>query len=52
RTYMLPLTDIAGVEEWRDRMASVLAELPDEIAAYKGISTYRNRVVSWLRSRG
>ncbi|MFN8031983.1 MAG: DUF3445 domain-containing protein [Mycobacterium sp.] len=48
RTYMLPLADIAGVEEWRTRMASVLAELPADIAAYKSISSYRDRVVSWL----
>jgi hypothetical protein len=51
RTYMLPLADIATVDEWRARTASVLAELPDDIAEYKGISTYRGRAVSWLRSR-
>lgn len=52
RTYLLPLTDVAGVDEWRVRMASVLAELPDDIAGYKGIASYRDRLVSWLRSRG
>ena len=52
RTYLLPLADVAGVDEWRVRMAAVLAELPEEIAGYKGISGYRDRVVSWLRSRG
>ena len=51
RTYMLPLADVATVDEWRIRMASVLAELPDDIAGYKGISGYRDRVVSWLRAR-
>lgn len=51
RTYMLPLADVATVDAWRDRMASVLAELPDDIAEYKGISGYRDRVVSWLRTR-
>ncbi len=50
RSYMLPLADIATVDDWRDRMASVLAELPDDIAEYKGISGYRDRTVSWLRS--
>jgi hypothetical protein len=51
RTYMLPLADVATVDAWRDRMASVLAELPDDIAEYKGISGYRDRVVAWLRAR-
>jgi len=51
RTYMLPLADIATVDAWRVRTASVLAELPDDIAEYKGISGYRDRVVSWLRAR-
>ncbi len=52
RTYMLPLADVATVDEWRLRMASVLAELPDDIAGYKSILGYRDRAVSWLRSRG
>ena len=52
RTYMLPLADVATVDEWRIRMASVLAELPDDIAGYKGIIGYRDRAVSWLRSHG
>lgn len=51
RTYMLPFTDIASVDEWRTRTASVLAELPEDIAAYKGISGYRDRMVAWLRAQ-
>jgi len=51
RTYMLPLADVATVDAWRVRTAAVLAELPDDIAEYKGISGYRDRVVSWLRAR-
>ncbi|WP_396932239.1 heme-dependent oxidative N-demethylase family protein [Mycolicibacterium sp.] len=51
RSYMLPLADIATVDEWRTRTAAVLAELPDDMAEYKGLSTYRDRAVSWLRSR-
>lgn len=52
RSYMLPLADIATVEKWRVRTASILAELPEDIADYKGISAYRDRAVSWLGSRG
>ncbi len=48
RTYMLPLADVAGVVSWRTRMASVLAELPDDLADYKGFLSYRDRAVSWL----
>ncbi|SBS79187.1 conserved hypothetical protein [uncultured Mycobacterium sp.] len=51
RSYMLPLADIAAVDEWRARTAAVLAELPDDMAEYKGLSAYRDRAVRWLRSR-
>ncbi|EHB45691.1 hypothetical protein MycrhDRAFT_6439 [Mycolicibacterium rhodesiae JS60] len=51
RSYMLPLTDIATVDEWRARTAAVLAELPDDMVEYKGLSTYRDRAVSWLDSQ-
>ena len=46
---MLPLADIATVDDWRVRAAAVLAELPDDIADYKGIIGYRDRAVRWLR---
>lgn len=48
RTYMLPLAEIAAVEPWRARTAAVLADLPDDMADYKGIIGYRDRVVEWL----
>ncbi|AKK30443.1 DUF3445 domain-containing protein [Mycobacterium sp. EPa45] len=50
RSYMLPLADIATVEEWRTRTAAVLAELPDDMVEYKGLAGYRDRAVSWLSS--
>ncbi|KUI25432.1 DUF3445 domain-containing protein [Mycobacterium sp. GA-2829] len=52
RTYLLPLADLALHEPWRRRAAAVLAELPDDIADYKGIGGYRDRAVAWLRSAG
>lgn len=52
RTYMLPLCDLVTVEPWRLRMAAVLAELPADLADYKGITAYRGRVVHWLQSHG
>lgn len=51
RSYMLPLADVASVEQWRTRTAAVLAELPDDMTEYKGLASYRDRAVAWLRSR-
>lgn len=52
RTYMLPFADLAVFEPWRQRAAKVLAELPDDMADYKGIIAYRDRAVAWLRNAG
>lgn len=48
RTYMLPLEQLATVESWRVRTAAALAELPDDMAEYKGIVKYRDRAAAWL----
>lgn len=50
RTYMLPLADLVTVPAWRERAVTVLAELPDDMADYKGIISYRDRVVEWLQT--
>jgi dimethylamine monooxygenase subunit A len=50
RTYMLPFADLATIEPWRQRTAAVLADLPDDMADYKGVISYRDRAVSWLES--
>ncbi|MDN7122778.1 DUF3445 domain-containing protein [Nocardioides sp. ChNu-153] len=49
RSYLLPLADLARVEPWRARAADVIAELPEDMADYKGIATYRHRAAAWLR---
>ncbi|MBL7491471.1 DUF3445 domain-containing protein [Frankia sp. AgB1.9] len=51
RTYQLPFDQLATVEDWRRRAASVLADLPADIADYKGILPLRDRAVRWLRAR-
>lgn len=51
RTYLLPLADLVTVEPWRRQTAAVLAELPEDLAEYKGFAPYRGRVVEWLRAR-
>jgi dimethylamine monooxygenase subunit A len=48
RTYMLPLDRLATVEAWRVRAAAVLAELPDDMAEYKGIIKFKDRAAAWL----
>lgn len=48
RSSMLPLQELLLVPEWARRTREVLAELPDDMADYKGIARYRDRVVSWL----
>ncbi|GAA1141472.1 heme-dependent oxidative N-demethylase family protein [Nesterenkonia lutea] len=51
RTYLLPLEAIAGIEPWRARLHAVLAELPEDMADYKGFIAYRDRAVQWLSAR-
>lgn len=48
RTYLLPMQELALVPEWLQRTHAVLAELPDDIADYKGVIRYRPLVVDWL----
>ncbi len=50
RTYLLPFAELARVEEWRVRTAAVLAELPEDMADYKGIVKYRDRAAAWLHA--
>ncbi|WP_024819174.1 heme-dependent oxidative N-demethylase family protein [Arthrobacter sp. 31Y] len=48
RSYLLPLRDIAQVPAWRERFGKVLAELPEDMAEYKGIIRYRKAASEWL----
>jgi hypothetical protein len=48
RTHLLPLSDIAQVPAWRERLGRVLAELPEDMADYKGINRYRRAASDWL----
>ncbi|TQC50076.1 DUF3445 domain-containing protein [Rhodococcus sp. WS4] len=49
-TYLAPLSDIATIPVWAEQLAGIVTELPDEIAAYKGIDGYRHDVARWLRT--
>jgi hypothetical protein len=48
RTYLLSLRELAAVPEWRERLGAVLAELPDDMADYKGLTRFRAPAVAWL----
>ncbi|MFK4299313.1 hypothetical protein ABH924_004494 [Arthrobacter sp. GAS37] len=48
RTHMISLAEISAVPAWRQRLGRVLAELPEDMADYKGISRYRDAAASWL----
>jgi hypothetical protein len=50
-TRFLSLADVARVPAWASRLAAVLAELPQDIADYKGITGLRPHVIAWLRQR-
>lgn len=52
RTYLMPLEVLATVEPWRVRTAAVLAELPPDMASYKGIDKYKDRAAAWLADWG
>ena len=49
RTYLLPMRELALVPSWRTQFATVLAELPDEMAEYKGYGEIRPALLEWLR---
>ena len=51
RSYLEPLGALAEVDGWAGRVGSVLRELPDDMADYKGITRYRHRAAEWLLSR-
>lgn len=48
RTHMTSLEEIRQVPAWRDQLARVVLELPDDIAAYKGFLDYREPAMAWL----
>ena len=48
RTHMTSLDEIRPIPAWRDQLARVVLELPDDIAAYKGFLDYREPAMAWL----
>jgi dimethylamine monooxygenase subunit A len=52
RTYLLPFQEVVAVPEWGRRLYRVLAELPQDMADYKGLTRTREPAVRWLASMG
>ncbi|WP_220187930.1 heme-dependent oxidative N-demethylase family protein [Pseudonocardia pini] len=50
RTYLVSLEELAQVPAWRERLGRVLAELPADMADYKGLSRFRHRAADWCLS--
>ncbi len=50
RTHMASLDEIKQVPSWAQQLATVIEELPEDLATYKGFADYRHRVVPWLRA--
>lgn len=52
RTHMTSFEEIAQVPAWRDQLVTVLRELPEDIAAYKGFAGHRLAAADWLAAAG
>ncbi len=48
RSSMLSMQELLLVPAWAQRTRDVIAELPQDMADYKGIARYRGLVVDWL----
>ena len=48
RTHLASLADLARVPRWRHRTGLVLADVPEDVAEYKGIAPVRDAAVRWL----
>jgi hypothetical protein len=48
RCYLASVAELARVEKWRKRLHRVLRDLNTDVAAYKGLTRYRQMVVDYL----
>ena len=47
-TYMISLNELATNPVWTKRLHQVLKNLPPDLVEYKGLSSYHNKVLTWL----
>lgn len=50
-THLLPLERLALNKEWLEQFYKILCELPDFILDYKGISSYKKEVLTYLKNK-
>ncbi|MFF3022386.1 DUF3445 domain-containing protein [Gottfriedia sp. NPDC057948] len=50
-THFLPLEQFTLNKEWLEQFYKILCELPDFILDYKGISTYKKEVITYLKNK-
>lgn len=50
RTHMASLDEIRAYPAWAQQLATVIEELPEELASYKGFLGHRDPVVAYLRA--
>lgn len=48
RTHMASLAEIKAIPAWRNQLAKIVLELPEDIATYKGFADYRQEAMAWL----
>ncbi|XZF74149.1 heme-dependent oxidative N-demethylase family protein [Bacillus sp. AL-1R] len=50
-THLLPLEKLALNKEWLKQFYNIVCELPDFILDYKGISSYKKEVITYLKNK-
>ncbi|KQL42004.1 hypothetical protein AN960_01745 [Bacillus sp. FJAT-25509] len=50
-THLLPLEQLTLNKEWLEQFYKILSELPDFISDYKGISSYKKEVITYLKNK-
>ncbi|MBM7693626.1 hypothetical protein JOC77_003070 [Peribacillus deserti] len=50
-TYLLSLDEFCQNRKWLEQFYSILSELPEYIAEYKGLSMYKDQVLQYLKDK-
>lgn len=51
KTHLCPLEQVMSVPAWGTQLRSVIAELPEDMAQYKGFGQYRPQLLEWMDTR-
>lgn len=50
RSHMASFEELKAVPQWRAQLATILAELPEDIGTYKGFHSFKPQLIEYLRS--